>query len=316
MAKGITETDVHAAADAVLAGGERPTVERVRAHLGTGSPNTVIRWLDTWWQGLGARLAAQHAKLALPGAPDEVAALASQWWGQALTAAQRQAEAALADERAGLEARGRDLVEQEAAWQAQIHQHAAVAEQARQLLAIAEQRLVDAQLLAEQQATQIRDLGQQRTSLQAHCERLDNSLATVEERLRQQEDAAVAEREAYTHHIRATEDRAHVEIDRARQETKGAQTQLIALAQERAVTERLLRQEREDALAAAAVAQRDAGVLRGRAEALEQQLARLADLPATLQATLAQAHGTAGRRGGRTAAITPVKRKAKRKGSL
>lgn len=38
MARGITELDVHGAADALVAKGERPTVERVRAHLGTGSP--------------------------------------------------------------------------------------------------------------------------------------------------------------------------------------------------------------------------------------------------------------------------------------
>nr|WP_230598420.1 DNA-binding protein [Xanthomonas albilineans] len=33
--------------------------KRIRAHLGTGSPNTVVRWLDTWRQGLGSRL-TQH----------------------------------------------------------------------------------------------------------------------------------------------------------------------------------------------------------------------------------------------------------------
>ena len=55
MARGITESDVHTAADEIVAGGERPTVERIRAHLGTGSPNTVTRWLETWWQGLSRR---------------------------------------------------------------------------------------------------------------------------------------------------------------------------------------------------------------------------------------------------------------------
>ena len=60
MARGITESDVHTAADEIVGLGERPTVERVRAHLGTGSPNTVTRWLETWWQGLGRRLDAHH----------------------------------------------------------------------------------------------------------------------------------------------------------------------------------------------------------------------------------------------------------------
>ena len=33
MARGITESDVHTAADEIVGLGERPTVERVRAHL-------------------------------------------------------------------------------------------------------------------------------------------------------------------------------------------------------------------------------------------------------------------------------------------
>src|SRR5690606_7762285 len=70
MARGISEHDVHQAADALVVAGERPTVERIRAHLGTGSPNTVVRWLDTWWRGLGARLHEQQARLALPEAPE------------------------------------------------------------------------------------------------------------------------------------------------------------------------------------------------------------------------------------------------------
>ncbi|WP_329955237.1 DNA-binding protein [Xanthomonas albilineans] len=57
------------------AAGERPTVERIRAHLGTGSPNTVVRWLDTWWQGLGDRIA---------NVPEAVSALVGQWWTLAL----------------------------------------------------------------------------------------------------------------------------------------------------------------------------------------------------------------------------------------
>ncbi len=37
MARGITELDAHGAAEALVADGERPTVERVRTHTGTGS---------------------------------------------------------------------------------------------------------------------------------------------------------------------------------------------------------------------------------------------------------------------------------------
>lgn len=34
MARGITESDVHTAADELVASGERPTVERIRGHGG------------------------------------------------------------------------------------------------------------------------------------------------------------------------------------------------------------------------------------------------------------------------------------------
>src|SRR3546814_4557706 len=78
MARGITESDVHSAADAIVDAGERPTVERIRAHLGTGSPNTVTRWLETWWQGLGQRLQAQQASLSSPDAPDAVGKVRSE----------------------------------------------------------------------------------------------------------------------------------------------------------------------------------------------------------------------------------------------
>lgn len=47
MAKGISELDAHQAADDIVATDECPTVERIRAYLGAGPPNTVTRWLET-----------------------------------------------------------------------------------------------------------------------------------------------------------------------------------------------------------------------------------------------------------------------------
>lgn len=94
MARGITESDVHTAADELVAKGERPTVERIRAHLGTGSPNTVTRWLETWWNRLGTRL--QPARPHLEDAPAVLAELAGQWWELALKHAQEAARRELA----------------------------------------------------------------------------------------------------------------------------------------------------------------------------------------------------------------------------
>nr|WP_314560081.1 DNA-binding protein [uncultured Pseudomonas sp.] len=70
MAVGVPENDVFAAADAVLARGERPTVERVRLHLGRGSPVRIGGLFDQWWARLAKRL---NGATRLPTLPTEVA---------------------------------------------------------------------------------------------------------------------------------------------------------------------------------------------------------------------------------------------------
>lgn len=66
-----------------------------QAHLGTGSPNTVIRWLETWWSRLGTRL--QRARPDLEDAPAVLAELAGQWWELALKHAQEAVHRELAE---------------------------------------------------------------------------------------------------------------------------------------------------------------------------------------------------------------------------
>lgn len=56
--QGVQEMEVWAAADALVAAGQRPTIERVRAHLGGGSPNTVSPMLKRWFATLGPRVVA------------------------------------------------------------------------------------------------------------------------------------------------------------------------------------------------------------------------------------------------------------------
>ena len=284
MARGITETDVHTAADELVYAGERPTVDRIRAHLGTGSPNTVTRWLETWWRGLAPRLHAHRTQQAIPELPAPVSRLAEQLWEQAVGIAHADAEQALAQYRLQVDAQRRDLESREAEWQAQLRDAAAAADQARQALAAAEQRLADLQGANDLQQEQIRDLSEQSASLEARSARLEADLHAAQQRATQREESLIAERDAQAQHLRALEDRAHGEIDRARQETKDVRSQLAALQR----TSEAIRQQREDAQAAIAAAQREAGVQRGRADALEQQLAGLGELPAALQATLAQ----------------------------
>jgi hypothetical protein len=116
MAKGITQAQVDTAADALVIAGERPTVDRIRAFLGTGSPNTVTRMLETWWQSLGARLTAQQARAELPGVPESVAVLATQLWDAALQAAQAEASQSCSAQMDAIAARATQLEVDRQAW--------------------------------------------------------------------------------------------------------------------------------------------------------------------------------------------------------
>jgi len=84
MARGITENDVWKACDALLLAGERPTIERVRQHIGRGSPNTVSPFLDTWFRGLGGRIKDPGAFAAPPDIPDPIQQAAKHFWEVAL----------------------------------------------------------------------------------------------------------------------------------------------------------------------------------------------------------------------------------------
>lgn len=52
---------VFAAADEILVGGRRPTIEAIQARLGGGSPNSIVAYLKEWYAELGERLAQTEA---------------------------------------------------------------------------------------------------------------------------------------------------------------------------------------------------------------------------------------------------------------
>ena len=87
--RGITQSDVSHAADTLLRAGERPTIDKVRAKLGKGSPNTINPMLDAWWKTLSARLDSGPA--ALHRLPESVAHVAEALWMQALEEGKRRA---------------------------------------------------------------------------------------------------------------------------------------------------------------------------------------------------------------------------------
>ena len=87
--RGVSQSDVSHAADSLLRAGERPTIDKVRAKIGKGSPNTSNPLLDAWWKTLSARLDSGPA--ALHRLPETVAHIAEALWMQALEEAKRRA---------------------------------------------------------------------------------------------------------------------------------------------------------------------------------------------------------------------------------
>lgn len=275
MARGITQSDVARAADALLLGGERPTVDRVRQFLGTGSPNTVTRLLDVWWKDLGMRLSKASAKLALPEAPESVATLASQLWEQALAAARDQANADLEAERAALAAARLETDARVAAAGQAAEASEARATEAAAALLTAHQRLEDRQRLADQQAQQLIDLAKQRDQSLARADQAGIDAHVLRERVDALLREADAAREAQAAHVRAVEERAHAEVDRARQETRERQTALTAAEKAHAARMRELEAELAASRTAAAESARALAVERARRETLERQLAEM-----------------------------------------
>jgi hypothetical protein len=252
MTKGITDHDVWRAADALLLDGHRPTIERVRQHIGRGSPNTVSPHLDTWFSRLGARIADPQAfRAPAPDTPEPVQALAAQLWdtaqalarGQAETRAlaaealQRQAQAAADDLRAEL-ARQRARADALAA-DLDALQRAHAAAQAS---------------LAERAAAHTRELAD------AHAQR---------DALRAQAQADVA---AASERATAAERRAAADMDRERQ----ARLRADQLARDaRAESDRALADERARAQAQFVEQVQALARVELRASALQERLDRL-----------------------------------------
>ncbi|MGH8156622.1 MAG: DNA-binding protein [Rhodanobacter sp.] len=90
---------VAAAADALLAEGRNPTVATVRAALDGGSPNTVLKHLNTWREQLGARFLALQRK---DDVPVVLADGMQRLWDTALTQAHEQAQREIAGGRQSL----------------------------------------------------------------------------------------------------------------------------------------------------------------------------------------------------------------------
>src|ERR1700686_884500 len=123
--RGVSSTDVERAAAALLRLGERPTIEKIPASPGGGSPTTINPLPDAWWKRLSARLDAGPA--ALHRLPESVAHVAEALWMQALDEGRRRAlleqrmmDRALAQDKERLELRSHVLTLRESELEARV----------------------------------------------------------------------------------------------------------------------------------------------------------------------------------------------------
>jgi chromosome segregation ATPase len=276
MARGITQDQVNAAADAILGAGENPTVEKVRAELGTGSPNTITRMLEAWRGQLGDRLRQLSA---LPDVPGLVGQAMIELWRLAIEQAERTLEGRFANERATLEAAQAQLAQERDNWNARlqtVETDVARAQAARDLAEHACSTL-DGQL---QDSHALRaDLVQQRDRLQNQCDQQSGQIQALRAQLDENQAALRTERERQETQIRAIEDRSYQEVDRARQDAKQWQ-------QRHELTERAHR----DAVAAM---ENRYDASSDQVRRLEQEIARQAGQVAALEKALSEAYSAA-----------------------
>jgi DNA repair exonuclease SbcCD ATPase subunit len=245
--RGIQETDVFAAADALLAEGKRPTIERVRLKIGRGSPNTVSPLLEKWFATLGERLVSVQAGSSRPagndpdGMPVGVRNAAKLLWETARREAEEVQRGELASVRAELQGREEALAE------------------AQHLLAQREEAFaharasLDAALASSQQARETLERQLKEHAIEAHRVRMGledeikrltallSQAAESQERQRREHVEALAARDQDLRHAEerhaGQERRMLAEVDGARQSAKQLEAGLAREQQRRIQSE-------------------------------------------------------------------------------
>ncbi len=242
--RGIQIEDVFGAADALLAEGLRPTIERVRLKIGRGSPNTVSPMLEKWFSSLGQRIAGgtnPAANLAAgndaDGVPVSVRNATRLLWETARREADDVQRQELEGARAQLEEAGNVLT----VGQADLAQREAAFEQARASLDAALASSQQARETLERQlAEQTAEIARLRAASEQEIARLNALLQeshASKEVLRQEQAAALAARDTDCKQERdrhaAQERHLHEEVDRARQGSKQLEAGLAREQQQR-----------------------------------------------------------------------------------
>lgn len=280
--RGIQQADVWAAADALIAAGDRPTIERVRQKIGSGSPNTVSPMLDAWYRTLPGRLgvAAPAEGAAGHRLPPELVAAARGLWDIACRDASELARQANDAQRTALDHREQALTAAEAEFRRREEAFASTKASLEEAVLRGNetvtglQRQLDA--AQQRQAAQEIQLEQSREALAASQAR--------QERLRTEHADALARKESALHDMQqrhdASERRALLEVDRAREEARQAVARAARDAARAAEAHAKIGQARDLAVEAlraqelaAATAQQQAAALATAHDALQSRFA-------------------------------------------
>lgn len=251
--RGVQLEEVVEAADALLARGLKPTIERVRQHLGGGSPNTVSPLLDVWFERLSARVAG----VAVPTEDDLPANLRSAWnhaKHEALTLATQMLQedrAALEQGRAQLSADQAEMTRREDQW---VATNTAIEKALTETRAASEalrSELVSAQgELATLRSRYDADVEKLRKSLESERLGLVAVRAEREKALQAREEAWRQERQSLEAREVAHERRFLAEIDQARQSAKQLESELAKERKRRVQGEEAAAVERKTSWAA------------------------------------------------------------------
>jgi chromosome segregation ATPase len=252
MRAGVTYEQVAAAADALVAKGERASQRNVRKHLGTGSPNTIQAHLNAWSKGRVET--AQKPKLTLDDDMERAILLGIE---RRVAAARAELEADLAE---AIESR--DDITAEAQTQSTL-----IEEQARQL----EQHKAEAQ----QSQGLVAELRSEIEARKAEVRKAQADAKDLIEAAKEEAQAAIARAEAETEQHRAAAEAARTALAKAELRLE-AMPRLEAEVTRLQGENKVLTDERQQAREAAARAEARAeelAIYRAKAEALEKDLA-------------------------------------------
>lgn len=222
MAKrGVQQEDVDGAADALLMEGQRPTVERVRMKIGSGSPNNVGPMLESWYGRLGRRVAGMPAEGPGKGLPMAAQNAFRLLWETALAEAKGQADAALAGERESLHRDRVVLGEERIAFEGS---RAALEENVR----LAQAQAADAREKLAESTEMLRKQSINLDQARQHATELDQQLGQARSLLDAQTQTHAQEREKADARATANERRHLREIDVARADGVKLSEQLMS----------------------------------------------------------------------------------------